>query len=167
MRSFKFLAENGHVTILSWKIASIPWIYYTLNIIMNIIFNLGEKIKEYQQNYFEHILRMPTYWIPWKIFNYHPKGRRDKRLTTNEIDGSIHLTRRSEQVNRPKPSTYIHNMLVKGIFWAGDSYSPLKELMALIHVFILTTTPHPIFTFSWYTSMRYIFNIFPPITQFF
>jgi hypothetical protein len=27
------------------------------------IFNLGEKIKEYHQNYFEHILRMPTYHI--------------------------------------------------------------------------------------------------------
>jgi hypothetical protein len=25
------------------------------------IFNIGEKIKEYQQNYFEDILRMPTY----------------------------------------------------------------------------------------------------------
>jgi hypothetical protein len=23
---------------------------------------------------------MPTYQIPRKIFNYHPKGRRDKRL---------------------------------------------------------------------------------------
>jgi hypothetical protein len=42
------------------------------------IFNLGNKIKEYQKNYFEHILRMPTYQIPWKIFNHHPKGRRDR-----------------------------------------------------------------------------------------
>jgi hypothetical protein len=42
------------------------------------IFNLGRKIREYQQNYFEHILRMPTYRIPRKIFNYHPKGRRDR-----------------------------------------------------------------------------------------
>jgi hypothetical protein len=25
------------------------------------IFNLGQKIREYQQTYFEHILRMPTY----------------------------------------------------------------------------------------------------------
>jgi hypothetical protein len=25
------------------------------------IFNLGKKIKEYQQNYFKHILKMPTY----------------------------------------------------------------------------------------------------------
>jgi hypothetical protein len=41
------------------------------------IFNLGYKIREYQQNYFEYILRMPTYRIPRKIFNYHPKGRRD------------------------------------------------------------------------------------------
>jgi hypothetical protein len=41
------------------------------------IFNLGQKIREYQQNYFEHILRMPTYCIPRKIFNYHPKGRRE------------------------------------------------------------------------------------------
>jgi hypothetical protein len=42
------------------------------------IFNIGGKIKEYQHNYFEDILRMPTYLIPRKIFNYHPKGRRDK-----------------------------------------------------------------------------------------
>jgi hypothetical protein len=42
------------------------------------IFNLGQKIREYQQNYFEHILRMSTYRIPLNIFNYHPKGRRDR-----------------------------------------------------------------------------------------
>jgi hypothetical protein len=41
------------------------------------ICNIGEKIKEYQQNCFEHILRIPSYQIPRKIFNYHPKGRRD------------------------------------------------------------------------------------------
>jgi hypothetical protein len=39
------------------------------------IFILGETVKEHQQNYSEHILRMPTYRIPWKIFGYHPKGR--------------------------------------------------------------------------------------------
>jgi hypothetical protein len=32
------------------------------------ILNLGQKIKKYQYNYFEHILRMPTYRIPPKIF---------------------------------------------------------------------------------------------------
>jgi hypothetical protein len=42
------------------------------------IFNLGQKIREYQQNYFEHILRMSTYRIPQKILNYHPKGRGDR-----------------------------------------------------------------------------------------
>jgi hypothetical protein len=42
------------------------------------IFNLEEKVKEYQENYFEHILRMPTYRIPPKILNYHPKGRRER-----------------------------------------------------------------------------------------
>jgi hypothetical protein len=40
------------------------------------IINLGENVKEYQQNYFEHILRMPTYRIPQKLLYYHPKGRR-------------------------------------------------------------------------------------------
>jgi hypothetical protein len=39
------------------------------------IFNLGEKIRECQQKYFEHILIMPTYRIPTKIFNCHPNGR--------------------------------------------------------------------------------------------
>jgi hypothetical protein len=29
-----------------------------------------------QANYFKHILRMPTYRIPRKIFNYHPNGTR-------------------------------------------------------------------------------------------
>jgi hypothetical protein len=43
------------------------------------IFNLGEKIREYQQNYFEHILGMPTYQVPQKIFSYHSKGRREMR----------------------------------------------------------------------------------------
>jgi hypothetical protein len=51
------------------------------------IFNLGEKIREYQQNYFEHILIMPTYLIPRKIFIYHPKGRRDRgRLPMRWMD---------------------------------------------------------------------------------
>jgi hypothetical protein len=40
------------------------------------IFDLGQKIREYQQNNLEHILRMPTYRIPRKIFSYQPKGRR-------------------------------------------------------------------------------------------
>jgi hypothetical protein len=42
------------------------------------IFNVGHKIREYQHNYFIHILRMPTYRIPQKIFNYDPEGRRDR-----------------------------------------------------------------------------------------
>jgi hypothetical protein len=42
------------------------------------IFSLTEKIKKYQCTSFEHILRMPTYQIPWKIFDYQPKGRRDR-----------------------------------------------------------------------------------------
>jgi hypothetical protein len=42
------------------------------------MFNLEEKTKEYQQNYFEHILRLPTYRIPRKMFKYHTKGRRDR-----------------------------------------------------------------------------------------
>jgi hypothetical protein len=42
------------------------------------VFSPGEKVNEYQHNYFEHILRMPTYRIPRNIFNYHLKGRRDK-----------------------------------------------------------------------------------------
>jgi hypothetical protein len=33
------------------------------------IFNLGQKIKEYQQNNFQHILRMQTYQIPGNIFD--------------------------------------------------------------------------------------------------
>jgi hypothetical protein len=39
------------------------------------IFNLGKKIREHHQSYFEHILRMPTYRPnPSEGF---PKGRRD------------------------------------------------------------------------------------------
>jgi hypothetical protein len=40
------------------------------------IFNLGEKIKDYQHSYFKHILRLPSYQIPQKILSYHPKGRK-------------------------------------------------------------------------------------------
>jgi hypothetical protein len=65
------------------------------------MFSLVDKIKEYNQNYFEHILRMPTYRIPRKIFSYRPKGRRDKS-TTDEMDGPICPTGRSEQAKRPK-----------------------------------------------------------------
>jgi hypothetical protein len=31
------------------------------------IFILRQKVKEHQQNYFEHILRMQPYQIPWKL----------------------------------------------------------------------------------------------------
>jgi hypothetical protein len=41
-------------------------------------YSLGEKVKEYQWNYLEHILRMPTYQIPWKLFDYNPKRRRGR-----------------------------------------------------------------------------------------
>jgi hypothetical protein len=37
------------------------------------IFNLIEKIREYQHNYFKHIPRIPAYRMPQNIFNYHPK----------------------------------------------------------------------------------------------
>jgi hypothetical protein len=29
------------------------------------IFKLGKRIEEYRKNYFEHISRMPTYWLHW------------------------------------------------------------------------------------------------------
>jgi hypothetical protein len=48
---------------------------------LNIV-DLGEKIKEYQQNYFEHILTMPTYRIPWKLFDCNPNGRRERGRPT-------------------------------------------------------------------------------------
>jgi hypothetical protein len=50
------------------------------------------------------ILRMATHWIPRRIFNYHPKGRRE--IATKEMDGSLRLSGRSEQANRPKPCTW-------------------------------------------------------------
>jgi hypothetical protein len=37
------------------------------------MFKPTEKINEYQQNYFDHILNMPTYRISRKVFDYHPK----------------------------------------------------------------------------------------------
>jgi hypothetical protein len=39
------------------------------------IFDLLNKINECQQNYYEHILRMPTDLIPLRLFDYDPKGR--------------------------------------------------------------------------------------------
>jgi hypothetical protein len=44
------------------------------------IFNPGEKIKEYQWNYLEHILRVPTCYITWKLYDYHPKGRGEREV---------------------------------------------------------------------------------------
>jgi hypothetical protein len=42
------------------------------------IFSLGDEVKEYQQNYLEHISRMPTNRNPGKLFDCHPKGSREK-----------------------------------------------------------------------------------------
>jgi hypothetical protein len=42
------------------------------------IFELQEKINKCQQNYYEHILRMPTNQMLCKLFNYHPEGRRKR-----------------------------------------------------------------------------------------
>jgi hypothetical protein len=47
------------------------------------IFNLGEKVKEYQHSYLQHILRMPTYRIPRKLFDYRPTGRRGRGRPLN------------------------------------------------------------------------------------
>jgi hypothetical protein len=33
-------------------------------------------VKEYQQNYLEHILRMPTHLLFRKLFDYHPSFRK-------------------------------------------------------------------------------------------
>jgi hypothetical protein len=41
------------------------------------IFNQGQKMKEYQWKSLEYILRMPTYRTPWKLHDFHPKGRRE------------------------------------------------------------------------------------------
>jgi hypothetical protein len=50
------------------------------------IFNLGEKVKEYQHNYKEHILRMPTYRIHRTLFDYRPTGRRERSTTEKMKD---------------------------------------------------------------------------------
>ncbi|KAJ4450851.1 hypothetical protein ANN_02282 [Periplaneta americana] len=42
------------------------------------IFNLNNKIKEYQEKYYEHIQRMPEYRNPKKILEYKPKGKTDR-----------------------------------------------------------------------------------------
>jgi hypothetical protein len=43
------------------------------------IFKLGENVKEYQQNYLGHILRMATNLLPRKLFDYHPSFRKHQR----------------------------------------------------------------------------------------
>jgi hypothetical protein len=40
------------------------------------VFSLGENEK-YQSNYLEYISRMAIYGIPQKIYDYHPKVRRE------------------------------------------------------------------------------------------
>jgi hypothetical protein len=42
------------------------------------VFSRREKIKECQQNYFEQVIRMLAYRIPRNMFDYCPKGRRDR-----------------------------------------------------------------------------------------
>jgi hypothetical protein len=52
------------------------------------MFSVGKKIKEYQQNYSEHILRMATYRILWKFNDYSPKER-GKREVAYPRNGRI------------------------------------------------------------------------------
>jgi hypothetical protein len=42
------------------------------------ILNIREKIKEYQQKYFKHILRTQNYRIPQRMFNYHNKKKEER-----------------------------------------------------------------------------------------
>jgi hypothetical protein len=41
------------------------------------IFNLGQKVKENQRKYVEHILIIPTYRVLRKLFDYRSKGRQE------------------------------------------------------------------------------------------
>jgi hypothetical protein len=41
--------------------------------------NLGDKMNECQNNYFEYILRLSTSKIPGTVFDYPPKRRRRER----------------------------------------------------------------------------------------
>jgi hypothetical protein len=62
------------------------------------VFNLGVKIKEYQQNYFKHILRMkPVLFLERCLITIL------KEEETEEMERSIRLTRRSEQIKSPEP----------------------------------------------------------------
>jgi hypothetical protein len=67
------------------------------------IFNLRQKIRECHRNFFGHILRMPTHRIPWKNTQLLPIGKKRYGSTTEEMDESVRLTRKSEQAKRPKP----------------------------------------------------------------
>jgi hypothetical protein len=59
------------------------------------IFNLGDKVKECQQNYLEHILRMPTNRIHRKLFTHRLKGRRRiGRLPKRLKDHFVYLDER-------------------------------------------------------------------------
>jgi hypothetical protein len=42
------------------------------------IFNIRGKIKEYQPNYLEYILRTPINRIPQKLFYYLPNGEKER-----------------------------------------------------------------------------------------
>jgi hypothetical protein len=66
------------------------------------VFIVGKKVKEYQQNYLEHTLQMPTYQIPHKMFDCILKKKRE-RSTTKQMERSIFLLWRSEEVKQPKP----------------------------------------------------------------
>jgi hypothetical protein len=59
-------------------------------------FNIGEKATEYKWNYLEHILRMSTNQIPWKLFDCYSKGREGS--ATKEMDHFIY----SNEQNKSK-----------------------------------------------------------------
>jgi hypothetical protein len=60
------------------------------------------KHNEYEENYSEYTLRMITNRIPWKLCDYRNHGRGERALGQHR-DGSVRLTRRSEEVRESKP----------------------------------------------------------------
>jgi hypothetical protein len=42
------------------------------------ILDVSEETNQHQQNYYGPIFRMGTDRISWKLFDYHPKGRRER-----------------------------------------------------------------------------------------
>jgi hypothetical protein len=65
--------------------------------------NIVKEIKQYQQNWLQHVQRMDTNRIPKQALQYKPKGRRDTERPRKRWKDQLHLEDQGTG-NTPNPS---------------------------------------------------------------